>query len=380
VTGWSDARLDGLRQQGDPAADAVATAWFARPTSADPADAVRQLVRHDVLPDEDRVPEVHAYLTDRPPLPAWVDPDAVRAGQRFFEARGAQIGAGLFMASLPAGYAGAKGAKVLFRTARLVTDPRRRVVETGQMLLHAMSVGGLEVGAPGWVDARRVRLMHAAVRHLVATAPGSGELPRWDAAAWGVPVNQEDLLGTLWTFSLTTLDVLRRLGERVPAADAEAYVHAWQVVGHLMGIDEALLPMGVDEARASFDAIRRRQYASSPEGRVLAEALVSLFTEMVPGHLLDGMVPTGIRHYLGDDVGDMLGVPPSNWTRRLFPLVAGEEAAHAVLEHAQDSGRMATWLGKLLWEAVLAVEGRGERAPFDMPDHLADRWGVRRRA
>ena len=45
--------------------------------------------------------------------------------------------------------------------------------------------------------------MHAAVRHLVRSSP------RYDPE-WGTPVNQEDLAGTLMTFSIVVLDALEQ--------------------------------------------------------------------------------------------------------------------------------------------------------------------------
>ena len=54
--------------------------------------------------------------------------------------------------------------------------------------------------------------------------------PRWDSAALGVPINQEDLAGTLATFAWLPLEALHRLGVRIPDEDRDAYVAAWGVV------------------------------------------------------------------------------------------------------------------------------------------------------
>ena len=52
----------------------------------------------------------------------------------------------------------------------------------------------------------------------------------------GLPINQEDLLGTLGTFTVTTFEVMEKLG--VPWNDeAElAYLMLWDRVGELLGI------------------------------------------------------------------------------------------------------------------------------------------------
>ena len=125
----------------------------------------------------------------------------------------------LWMASLPADYACAKGAEPLARTARLTGKPKRRYVETGQMIINAMTPGALETGALGYKTIRHVRLMHAAVRHLLLhgedlRSPLGDPIEAWDDAL-GVPLNQEDLLGCLFSFSVVGVDSLRRSGVRV---------------------------------------------------------------------------------------------------------------------------------------------------------------------
>ena len=140
----------------------------------------------------------------------------------------------LACASLPACYAARKGVQVLHLTARLQTDPVRRIGETAQLTLDAMAPGGLAPGGAGVRDAQKVRLMHAAVRHLVGTSGA------WDPD-WGVPVNQEDLAGTLMTFSIVVVDSLRKLGVSVSDEEADAYFHAWNCVGHILGLDARLL-------------------------------------------------------------------------------------------------------------------------------------------
>ena len=144
-------------------------------------------------------------------------------------------------------------------TARLDTDARRRVMETGQFLMDVLTVGGLDDHGKGRRTIQRVRLMHAAVRHLIKArnelTPG-----KWHPD-WGTPINQEDLAGTVLDFSYVIADPLRRLGVRVPAKDVDAYLHLWNVIGHLMGVRDELLVRGVDDATALVDAIRRRNFA-----------------------------------------------------------------------------------------------------------------------
>jgi hypothetical protein len=92
----------------------------------------------------------------------------IKRGQQLYDTWGVLITLCLFCASLPASYAAAKGVKVLYLTARLDTDARRRVMETGQFLIDVLAVGGLDdEQGKGRRTIQRVRLMHAAVRHLI---------------------------------------------------------------------------------------------------------------------------------------------------------------------------------------------------------------------
>ena len=129
-------------------------------------------------------------------------------------------------------------------------------METGQFLMDTLTVGGLGEHGKGRRTIQRVRLMHAAVRHLVA-ARNEQQPGLWDPD-WGLPINQEDLAGTLIAFSGVVVDQLVRLGVQLSDADIDAYLHVWNVIGHLLGVRDELLVHDVGDAVALFDAIRRR--------------------------------------------------------------------------------------------------------------------------
>ena len=96
--------------------------------------------------------------------------------------------------------------------------------------------------AAGWCLNVNVRLIHAQVRRMILC---SG---RWDADAWGAPINQHDELGTSLLFSVIVLEGLRQLGVRIAQADAtiaRTLDHAIDVVA-----DELLL---VDEEMTILD-------------------------------------------------------------------------------------------------------------------------------
>ncbi len=381
---WTDDVLDGLRLVGDPYADGIVARYFEELSSDGGPGRPRHLIHHLVatehLAPEHRSPEVDEYLHDEPPLPDWVDEESLRRGEEFFLQWGLLIGMLHYYASLPSTYAIAKGVPVLHLTARLASDTGRRIHETAQMIVHAMTPGGLAVGAPGYRDARRVRLMHAAVRHLILHDPSVAHTchptavgPHW-CDEWGVPLNQEDMLATLLTFTEVVFVGLRKAGVRVSDDDAASYLHGWCVVGHLLGIRDDLLPLGLDEASALWTTIRRRQHAPSPEGQEMTAALLRLLRTHSPRRFHD-LPPAQMRYFLGNDIADMLGVGPARSMNLLFGTLRRATALVALTEQHNRLVRMlARHVGRALLRGLLDSGRAGDRAAFAIPTHLARRW------
>src|ERR1022692_1673776 len=144
---WNDAQLDAMRQIQDPVADPVVAALFA----AGKVDAVnslmRTLVENDGLPPGALPASVADYLAATGRWPAWPAPAELAAGVRFFGRYVPAMIALLHCYALPFCYAGRKGVQVLALTARLTSNPVRRVIETAQMVVDVMRPGGL--GAEG---------------------------------------------------------------------------------------------------------------------------------------------------------------------------------------------------------------------------------------
>src|SRR3984885_14684502 len=316
---WTDALLDRMREFGDPVADTPVAAVLERGGLDAVRTMMRTLVRADQPVPEELPDELQAYLFESLPLPDWADMDKIRRGQQLFETWGVQIAICLFCASLPTSYAAAKGVKVLYLTARLDTDARRRVMETGQFLIDVLTVGGLDEHGKGGRTIQRVRLMPAAVRHFIKAR--NEQTPGMWHSDWGTPINQEDLAGTLLSFSYVVADPIRRLGVRVPAKDVDAYLHLWNVIGHLLGVRDELLVRDVADAAALVDTTRRRQFAVSLEGQELTRALLDLLDELTPSYRFDDTIPPLIRHLIGDETADLLLVPKSDRTDDLGPLV-----------------------------------------------------------
>jgi hypothetical protein len=369
-----------MRLVGDPVADGPVAAVLDSGGVDKVNEVMRTLVRVEQPVPDTLPPELQDYLNTTLPLPDWADLDKIERAQRFFELWGVHISVCLFCASLPSSYAAAKGVKVLYLTARLDTDTHRRVMETGQFLMDVLTPGGLGEHGTGRRTIQRVRLMHAAVRHLIK-ARASVQHDLWDHE-WGTPINQEDLAGTLLAFSYVVADPLARLGVTVSDEDADAYIHLWNVIGHELGLLDELLVRDVDDATALVAKIRQRHFAASPEGQDMTLALLNLLDEMTPFERFDKYVPALVRHLIDDDVADMLLVPASELTAHLgraqklsrwfLERVMGRDKSD-VMRHEIVSA-LAEPFGRELLQAFFNLERGGDRAPFNIPERLARTW------
>jgi hypothetical protein len=359
---WSDATLEPLRDVGDPLADDVVQTIFADGQVAAVNQLIVTLVRNDV-PPPDALPEAaRTFFAETAVLPVWADEQQIRRGTALFGRHAARAMMILGHYSLPACYAARKGVQVLALTNRLARNPRPRLLETAQFVFDVMAPNGLAPGGAGVRSAQKVRLMHAGVRHLILQH-------EWNPAN-GLPINQEDQLGTLLTFSYAILDGLRKLGFSVSDADADAYIHTWNVIGALMGVREDILPASFTDAGQQQLAIGRRHFEPSAEGRELTARLVEMLCETGQGGPLANMPVSMMRFFLGDDVGDVLGLPKADWTRdllapmRLFGWLAAETQVRLPLV-SEWSERF----GTAMVEGMLQRE-RGGRAEFRIPESL----------
>jgi hypothetical protein len=234
-----------------------------------------------------------------------------------------------------------------------------------------MDHGALASRGRGVRTAQKVRLMHAGVRYLLLER----RAPAWDAAKLGLPINQEDLAGTLLTFSLVTLDALDRLGVAVSSAEASAWLHAWKVVGHLLGIREDMLPVDIADARALMDSIRARQWTSSDDGKTLIVPLVAMMQDYFPGRALDGLPIALVRHLAGDHCADLLGLPKTDWILLLTEAVYAYDVLRDAVNFDDQLDKLFAHATHTLMKGVIVVEREGKQARFRIPKSLSDSLG-----
>jgi hypothetical protein len=366
MTDWSDDFLDGLRELGDPAADSVVSNLFGG--TGDATSAFRTLiVQHYEVTD----PTLAGFLDARIEAPGWVDPELVAAGQERFARWGSHVFTALYAAALPSAYACWRGVQVLGLTARLETDTKRRLNETAQFHLDVMQSGGLEPGAHGYSDVRHVRLMHAAVRWLIE----NDRRVAWDPS-WGTPINQEDLLETLLTFTEIVFEVFDRTGVTYTEDDANAYLHAWSLIGFHLGVRPDLLPLTRAQTSMLMPIVRRRQFRPSASGRELMAALLEQGTRLAPPGFR-GLPASTVRYYVGDETADLLGVPRADWTRLMFrPLATVSRKLSLERLHRHLLNALSERIGFGMLGLAVRAERYGGRPAFQVPTSLATRWNL----
>jgi hypothetical protein len=364
-----EALLDGLRQVGDPSADDV----IGELARTQEIRAVNRVLRHLVGNDQpvpaELPPSIGRWLEATAGLPEWADSDRLERGCTVIIEHGPQACVALATASLVYCYAGYPGVKVLTFSHRMDQDLVRRVGETAQFVLTVMAPGSLRPEGGGIRRIQKVRLLHAAIRYLVAN---SG---RWDVAADGVPICQEDLVGTLVSFSWIIVDALRKLGVRVDDEEAENYHYRWRVIGEMLGIDPAVIPIDIAQAAELTEVIARRNHRASSAGVRMTRALFELHANSLPPGFA-GAAPAVTRYLLGDEVCELVDVPHTHWDKAIrLQAVAGR-----VLDRVQSARGPIGSLTQMVSAGMLnqrVVQMAGRRSvsfSIPVPQELERRW------
>ncbi len=362
--------LDRMREIGDGPADEVVRKAFESGQIQRIQDLLGELVDNDDHPEGSIPAALYQMLDDSDAPLEGVPQELLERGQQVFVEYGPEILLVLLCYSLPASYAARKGVQVLHRTGYLRGRPNRRIYETAQMIIDVMSPGGLGPDGRGVRSALKVRLMHAAVRHLIL----HDEENPWDPSL-GVPINQEDLAGTLSTFTYVIMEGLAKLEIEVPPEAQQSYLDTWGVVGRMMGVLPELIPSDMAEAKELTERIQDRQIQTCTEGKEMTDALLTMLEGNIPGRAFDGFAAGLIRHFLPAQVADGLGVPEHRMAERMadaFAHLAGEidEFVHASEKRLHAFRRFSLHL--IEW--LLAVERGGKRASFQLPVELRESW------
>ncbi len=280
-------------------------------------------------------------------VPAWVDFAAMEPGYHRAMERSISAGLSLLAASLVESFANANAAKVLVRSGRLRKAPERRLFETARFVFDI----ALDRGAPPGSDAHRnvieIRLLHAFIRGQILARDG------WDMR-WGHPINQEDYASTLLMFSHVFVRGLERLGARITERERAAVLHTWRWIGHVMGVDEALVARDVEEECALYDAMARRQFTPDDDSRLLAHTLLDSMAGRPPFYLPADALHAVSRRLVGDRLGDALQLHRSSaWSGGFSGFASAAKWQDRVERRAPFGRAVARVVGRAVTERII---------------------------
>jgi hypothetical protein len=407
---WNPGILQAARRDGDPEAAALVRAVFQGAGSPEAGAAavgnlLQLLVRSEGIPRDRLPPGVPEFLDVSATVPAWYDERKVTLGERVFMAHGLLSLVSLLHASLPECYLMARGVHVLWMTQELEQHVFRRLIETAQMVVSVMSPGGLRsdgnrLTGPGVEVAQKVRVMHETMRHLIllGPAPAAGKAPaeprqladvmrgqHWNVEALGYPINQEDMAYTLLTFGYVIPRALQTMGADLSRDEQEAVLHAWNVVGHLMGVREEFIVHTMDEATELYGVIQRAQEGSTVMAQKMTASLIACVQDKLPVVWARWLPPVLVELLVGAEASRMLGLARPSVERWLLVLpILGVlrvllAVEHLIIGHSAIGRRLLLAGGEDIVR-ILTQFPRGERdTSFDIPDEVARSWGLQPR-
>jgi ER-bound oxygenase mpaB/B'/Rubber oxygenase, catalytic domain len=239
--------------------------------------------------------EIEALLAPLAKVPAWVDWDRLERGSIALWRGGPLTGLAFNCASLAAGYRSAAAVKPLMFTGRLIYMASRRTQETGRWMLAATSPGGMRRDSAGFKETVRVRIIHASVRRSILR---SG---RWDAQAWGAPINLSDTAyGIAGEFSTVPVAAMRDGGLHYTEAERDDIQHMWRYIGHLLGVPDEMLPANEAEA---LEIMRLKELTDTPADDDSCELVQALIEHGTPPDLI---MPAPMANALGASVPRLL--------------------------------------------------------------------------
>jgi ER-bound oxygenase mpaB/B'/Rubber oxygenase, catalytic domain len=250
---FSSDELERYRLVGDGSVDRILTLLDEMGSPLGPGDDLLEMMtartttttarnEDDATPRSDVENEMSAFLRKHSTLPPWVDKEQLKRGQDVFLAYLPVATLSLYYRSLVAGFSIPKIAAVVRATAYLAPPSRpdqvlQRLLDTGELTTACIGLGldALLPGGAGWRTALHVRFLHAKVRRALLKRRGE---KRWNVEEYGIPINQEDMAGTLLAFSVNVLFGIDLIAG-VSLSDRERldYLALWRYIGFLLGVE-----------------------------------------------------------------------------------------------------------------------------------------------
>jgi len=301
---FSDDLLDQKRKEGDPKIDSILRDYFQDPENKKELKIWLESLKtnNDIYSNSNLSKEVQNQLISVLDLPPWYSEEKFTRAQIFFVRNSPWIMNLLGLLSLPYCYAAANGARVLGFTERLSLETEQRLRETAEFVWGMMNPSSLKSEGNGLIMILKIRLIHAFIRKSLL------QNPSWNLD-WGIPLNQEDMAGTNLSFSLIIIRGLRKIGIHCSMEDQEAFLHSWNLIGYLLGLNTELIPERPQDTIQLEKKIKERQFRESEQGKKLTAELLKYFHQLpkVPGRP-QIFVENWMLDLMGQDIGKLLGI------------------------------------------------------------------------
>jgi hypothetical protein len=120
---------------------------------------------------------------------------------------------------------------------------------------------------------------------------------------------------------------MRKLGFAFSTKEAEDFLHLWNVIGYLLGVQETLLPNTMQEAFWLDKQISEKEFAPSYEEKILFKSLVATFSQQSPLPIFADFAVAQMRFLLGEKVAQILDIPAKNISRLIPIFTISEQTA-----------------------------------------------------
>lgn len=337
------------------------------------------------------------YLAQGRTLPAWTRPADVALAESTFMDYGPLSCTLLFCTSLPECYVLPHLAEVLHVAGQLEAHTEHRIRATAAMVFPVMMQGGLTDPQGGGVaQVLKVRLIHATIRHLILHGPpqeaegrvqGTGEASAranlheallahgWDVERKGLPCNQLELAYTLLTFGFVFLKGMRSLRMELGPQREQAFLHAWNVAGHVLGIRDDLMVEEMAQAEAMFASIQGFAAAqpAEPDARPgLGRALMAAMARTIRVPVLRNVPVPMTQWLIGPRTARAIGVAGIDpLARMVFTVVrVATQAFDALVRLAVPGFSLTRMFTRVVGYHLLTRFLMDQTRPLALPEQL----------
>lgn len=312
--------LDSFRQIGDPAADEVIEEMMSKGQHKElygffAANSFDKITNAKIS-SQALLDFVHHHNE----LPEWTDQEKFSVASKLFRSNGNEFLFMLGIVSLPYCFAAAKGAMALYHTEKIRKNTDSRLLDTTSFIVDIMREDAFAPNGLGFLVVKQVRMRHAMARCFLQQKKELRQLNE-------VPINQEDMAGTNLAFSYVVLREMHKVGLNISVDTKNAYLHFWAVIGHLLGIQESILPADVREAFWLEKRIAHRHFYPSFEGKALIQQLITHYAENIPKKATASLIKPMMRYLLGKELAATIGIEskiswnPADLAMNLLPVV-----------------------------------------------------------